>query len=145
MSRHNSEPVELIGNANDNGLAMMLATLIGQNLTDHPELLDGFAQVRGRVALVAEDAEVSLTLHFRGGKLDVFDGILGTPDLTIRTGSDEIISLSLLESTLFGLPDPRGEHMQKVAKAVYDGRLRIHGLPTHLPLLLRMSKILAVS
>lgn len=136
--------IELMEGTENNGLAAMVAGLIGQNLTDQPALTRPFTELTGRVALVAQDVGVALTLHFRGGSLDVHNGIVGMPDLTVVTGSDEILSLSLLETTHFGLPDPRGEHLRKIARALLSDQLRIYGVVRHLPLLLRLSRILAV-
>jgi len=136
--------VELIGDANDNGLANMIGTLISQNLEDNKELSRDLARMDGRVALIAQDVGVSLTLHFSRGRLSIYDGIVGLPDITLRADSDEILSLSLVESTHFGLPDPRGEHLQKVAKAAWNGRLRLYGLVANLPLLARLNRLMAV-
>ena len=136
--------IELMEGAQDNGLAIMVAGLIGQNLLDQPGLAQRFAQMAGRVALVAQDAGVALTLHFQRGELRVWNGIVGMPDLTVVTGSDEIVSLSLLETTRFGLPDPRGEHLRKIARALTRDQLRIYGVFRHLPLLLQLSRLLTV-
>lgn len=136
--------VELVGNAENNGLASMVGSLIQQNLEDKPALKRDLNRARGRVALIAQDVDVSLTLHFTGGRLEIFDGILGLPDVTLRTGSDEIVALSLLESNRLGLPDPRGENIRKVFKALREGRFRIYGLLGNLPLVMHMSKLMAV-
>ena len=132
MTQH-ATPVEWIGNASDNGLASMIGTLISQNLEDHQELRSDLARMHGRVALIAEDVGVSLTLEFTNGKL------------FIHAGSDEILSLSLVESTDLGLPDLRGEHLQKVAKGLWQGRLRLYGFVVNLPLLVRLNRLMAVS
>jgi len=144
MTQH-AAPVEWVGNASDNGLASMIGTLISQNLEDHQELRSDLARMHGRVALIAEDVEVSLTLQFMQGRLLIHDGIVGLPDITLRAGSDEILSLSLVESTTLGLPDLRGEHLQKVAKGLWQGRLRLYGFAANLPLLLRLNRLMAVS
>jgi hypothetical protein len=53
--------------------------------------------------------------------------------------------LSLMETGPFGLPDPRGEVVRDVARAMREGKVRIHGLPAALPLLARFSNLLAVA
>src|SRR4029077_5554385 len=101
--------IELAPGAENNGLAGMLCALILQNLNDKPKKRDDFAKLRGRIAIVAEDAAVSLTLVFEGNMLTIYDGIVGVPDVTVRADSDDIVQLSLVELTPFlGLPNPRG-------------------------------------
>ena len=144
MSQAGTSLVEFVGSACDNGFANMVGTLISQNIEDHHELAQDLIRMRGRVALVAEDVGVSLTLQFANGQLFIHDGIVGLPDVTLRAGSDEILSLSLIESTPLGLPNVRGENLQKVAKALWQGRLRLYGLAANLPLVVRLSRLMAV-
>jgi hypothetical protein len=136
--------VELAPGAGDNGLAVMMATMMGQNLEDHPDRLDAFARLVGRVAIVAEDAEVALTMELTGGRAIVHDGIVGIPDLTIRGSSEVIADMSRMETGRFGLPDPRGEVNRAMFAALREKRLRIFGLPAALPLLARLGKVLAI-
>ncbi|HEY8427694.1 MAG TPA: hypothetical protein VIL20_04940 [Sandaracinaceae bacterium] len=136
--------VELAPGAGDNGLAVMLATLMSQNLEDHPERRSAFERLRGRVAIVAEDADVALTMEMQGGRVIVHDGIVGIPDLTIRGTSEIIADMSRMETGRFGLPDPRGEVNRAMVAALRDKKLRIYGLPAALPLLVRFGKVLAI-
>ena len=61
--------IELAPGADDNGLAIMMATMMSQNLDDHPDRVTAFERLVGRVAIVAEDADVALTMEFRTMKL----------------------------------------------------------------------------
>lgn len=135
--------IELASHADENGLALMLATLMAENLAAHPERHRTFSRLRGRVAIVAEDAGVSLTIEFQRGRAILHDGIWGIPDVTIRGGAQEIGDLSRMES-LGPLPDPRGEVNRAMWHALREGKLRIFGLPWGLPLLLGMGDLLAV-
>jgi hypothetical protein len=112
----------------------------------------------GVVAIVADDAEVALTLAFDGGRLRVFSGVLGVPDVLIRGSSDTILALSNLRlSTPLGLPiPPRGDEegrkvLREVVRAMRTGSLRTEapagsafGLLRHLPLLLRLTRVMSV-
>lgn len=135
--------IELAPGADDNGLATMLATLMAQNLVDHPDRQRAFLRLAGRVAIVAEDADVALTMEFRRGRLIVHDGIVGIPDLTIRGGFEQIGDMSRMEN-IGPLPDPRGEVNRAMARALREKKLRIFGLPWGLPLLVGMGEVLAV-
>jgi hypothetical protein len=145
--------VTLAPGADDNGLAHMLAGLVSQNLLAKPHKLEDFAALDGRVAVVAEDADVALTLHFHlGGRLVIHDGIFGIPDLTIRGPSDAIIALSNLPvATPLGLPIPRPGDLEAlgavrvVASCLRSGTLRIHGAVFHLALFLKLGHVLSVN
>jgi hypothetical protein len=137
--------IELAPGAGDNGLAMMLATMMSQNLDDHPDRRSGLERLQGRVAIVAEDADVALTIDFQRGRVVMHDGIVGIPDLTIRGESEIIADLSRMETGRFGLPDPRGEVNRAMVRALREKRLRIFGLPAGLPLLAGMGKVLAIA
>ena len=136
--------VELAPGASENGLAIMMATMMSQNLEDHPERHAVFDRLGGRVAIVAEDADVALTMDFRDRRAVVYDGIVGIPDVTVRGSWELIADLSRMENGPFGLPDPKGEVNRAMAQALRDGTLKIYGLPAGLPLLARLGTVLAI-
>ena len=136
--------IELAPGASDNGLAIMMATMMSQNLEDHPERRPAFDRLLGRVAIVAEDADVALTMAFEGGRAIVHDGIVGIPDVTVRGSAELIADLSRMETGPLGLPDPKGEVNRAMVDAIRARRLRVYGLPAGLPLLARLGKVLAI-
>jgi len=138
--------IELAPGSENNGMAEMIAGLIRQNLEDRPDKLPDFFRLSGRVSIVAEDVEVALTMEFARGQLIVHDGIVGIPDVTIRGTSEDIINLSLVETTTrFGLPNPRGETFQKVLSATKQGRIHVYGALPNLLLMARLSKVMSVN
>lgn len=159
-----NQQVEVHPNAEDNGFAHMMATLVAQNLIDHPERRRLFAETIGRVAMVVTDAEVAITLDFLGGKLIVRNGIYGIPSILMRGSAEIIGDLSRMESlgSLLGnlkfqsplmnklrrvldqIPDPRGPVNRAIASATRSGDLTVSGLPRNLPLLLKTSELLAI-
>src|SRR5271170_3766384 len=111
--------IVLAPGAEDNGLANMLADLVRQNLDAKPHKQRDFRALQGSFSIVADDAEVALTLQFERGKLTIFDGIVGIPDVTIRGGSDVILALSNMPlSTRLALPipNPRDKEAVKVVR-----------------------------
>src|SRR5690349_9368619 len=94
--------------AEQNGLASMLASLLQQNLEAKPHKNRDFVALEGVVAIVADDADVALSLRFERGRLTIFDGIEGIPDATVRGNSETILALSNLPLTRrLSLPLPR--------------------------------------
>ena len=90
------------------------------------------------MAIVAEDAEVALTLRFSGGKLTIFDGIVGIPDVAVRASSDAIINMSNIPLTSFGAPFPGLRDkagiavMRDVFTSMRNGTFKVHGGAAHI-------------
>lgn len=144
--------VQLAPGAEENGLAMMLRDLVTQNLEAKPHKMDDFASLDGSVAIVADDADVALTMRFRGGKLTIHDGIVGVPDVTIRGPSEAVLALSNMPlATRLGLPipNPRDAEAVKTVKTVMgamrNGKLHVYGMAFHLPLVMRLTKVMSIN
>jgi hypothetical protein len=135
--------IEIAPSAIDNGLANMLATMMTQNVADHPERAKVLERLNGRLAIFAEDAEVAVTWVFENGRATVHDGIVGIPDLTLRGGFEQIGDMSRMES-LGPVPDPRGPVNRAMWRAVREGKLRVHGLPRGLALLLAFGEVMQI-
>lgn len=138
--------VDIDASAEQNGLAQMVAGLILQNLLEHPSKRADFARLRGKVAIVAEDADVAMTLAFKGNMVTVSDGIAGVPELTVRARSEDIVQLSMLELIpRLGLPNPLGTAAREIFQKSQAGHVRVYGALLHLPTLLRLSRLLSVN
>lgn len=147
--------ISLAPGADSNGLATMLADLVRQNLESKPHKKKDFDAISGNVAIVAEDAEVALTMRFDEGRLVIHDGIVGIPDVTLRGGSDTILALSNFPLTRLGgrvtlpLPDPRDKAAVATLKSVMAdltrGRFHIYGMAFHLPMLMRLTRVMSVN
>jgi hypothetical protein len=142
-----SAPVlELYPGVSEHGFASMMAELLRTNLQDHPAKIGDFVAMKGRVALVAEDAETAVTLIFMAGKLRVYAGVHGVPDLVIRGSSEALIDLSRIPplSRLPALPDPRSDITRSLVRALMEKRLRVVGGLRRPGLLLRLGRILSI-
>jgi hypothetical protein len=143
--------IALAPGADENGLAVMLCELVRQNLETNPHKVPDFEALSGVVAIVAEDAEVSLTLCFDRGDLRIYSGVMGVPDVVIYGTSDTIMALSNMPLTKSGLPIPRRgdkeaqELVRSVLRAVRNRSFRIQGMFRHLPLLMRLTKVMSVN
>jgi hypothetical protein len=144
--------IELAPGAEENGLASMLADLVRQNLEAKPQKKADFDALKGSVAIVADDADVSLTLRFDSGALTIHDGIVGIPDVTIRGSSDTILALSnmpLMTKLGLPIPHPRDKEAVKTVRGVMDamreGKFHIYGLAFHLPLLMRLTRVMSIN
>ncbi len=142
--------IALAPGAEDNAFATMLADLVRQNLDSKPHKKKDFAELDGTVALVADDAEVSLTLEFRRGRLVLHDGIKGVPDVAVRGSSDAIMALSNVPLTRpLALPIPTDrsslDAMRSMIRATRTGELKVFGMLGNLGLLSRLTRVMSVN
>lgn len=146
-------PIFWAPGAEDNGLAVMLGTLVRQNLQAKPNKRPDFDALHGRVAIVADDIDVALTLHFeRGGKLTIHDGIAGIPDVTVRGPSEAIVALSNIPLTRrFHLPIPRRgdtvaiDAVRTLFRAIGQRSLHVYGAVLHPSLVMKLTSVMSVN
>ncbi|AKV02097.1 hypothetical protein AKJ09_08760 [Labilithrix luteola] len=142
--------VQLAPGAEENAFAQMLADLVRQNIESKPHKKKDFDAIDGTVALVADDAEVALTLEFRLGRLVVHDGIYGVPDVAVRGSSDAIMTLSNVPLTRpLALPIPTDrpslDVLRSMVRATRTGELKIFGMFRHMGLLNRVTRVMSVN
>lgn len=142
--------IALAPGAEDNAFATMLADLVRQNLEAKPHKKKDFDALDGTVALVADDADVALTLEFRRGSLVLHDGIKGVPDVAVRGSSDAIMALSNVPLVRpLGLPIPTDrtslETLRQMMRATRTGELRIFGMLGNMGLLSRLTRVMSVN
>lgn len=135
--------IRLAQGAEEAALALMLEELMQQNLKDKPQLEKDFNALNIGAGIVAEDADVQLTLDFRKGTLTIHNGLVGNPKIVIRTDSNSLLELTALKIK-FGLPYFFDENGLAVTKKFLKRELRIKGL-THLIALIHITRILSVS
>lgn len=118
--------IELAPSAVDHPFAEMMATLLRQNLDDHPRKAALALTLEGAMTLVVADLDVRVTLVFERGRIVVHGDLFGLPDVTIRATSELVPKLSLLELVKrgpFHLPDSRGAVAKELAAAEERGEL----------------------
>lgn len=130
--------------ARDVGLAEIMVNLIRQNLDQKPKRMASFAGLRIIVFLTARDIGITITLAFRKGKLTVYNGAMGIPDLRIVADHDIILELSLIRIWL-GIPNTFDKTGREVLKNLLSGRLRIEGLLRHPLQLTRLTRVISVN
>lgn len=149
------DAIALAPGAEENAFATMLADLVRQNLESKPHKRRDFDALDGTVALIADDADVALTLEFRGGpgrrgQLTLHDGIRGVPDVAVRGSADAIMALSNVPLTRpLALPVPTDrpslEVLRGMIRATRTGELKVHGMLGHLGLLSRLTRVMSVN
>lgn len=130
-------------NASEIPFSFILSDLIESNLKQKPEKMRTFNNLYGAIAIDLKDIEASVTLFFQGGKLRIEQGIVGKPDLVIRTDSDKVIGLNSI-NIKFGLPYYFDEPGMTVLKQLVNGDLQVEGMLSHPIKLTRLTKIMSV-
>ena len=148
------QAISLAPGAENNAFATMLADLVRQNLESKPHKKKDFAALaRGRgatIALVADDADVALTLEFRDGRLVLHDGIRGVPDVAVRGSADAIMALSNVPLTRpLALPIPTDrsalEVLVSMVRATATGELKVLGMLGNFRVLSRLTRVMSVN
>jgi hypothetical protein len=140
----NEQTIIVDEGALENGLAVMLADLMRQNMEQHPEKERCFNWMKGSVAITAPDAEVSMTMFFNRGSCVIFNGVVGKPDLHVQADSELVLNLSNVP-VRFGLPnlaDPAG---QNLIKRLLSRDLKVDGLAFHPILLTLLQNVISVA
>ncbi|MCC6213852.1 MAG: hypothetical protein IT376_03220 [Polyangiaceae bacterium] len=140
--------VDLGPGADRDALAVELAELVRRNVTDS-DARAAFEELRGSVALIATDANTTLTLRFDLGRLVVHEGLVGVPEISVRGALEDLRDLGRLrlpgrslDATGAGAGRERGGVLRGLARALATRRLEIYGLWSHPRLVLRLLRVL---
>jgi len=140
-----SDPtIKVDRSAQENGLALMLADLLSQNIEQHPAKIKHFRRLNGNVCITAKDAEVTLTMVFDRGNCVVHDGILGKPKLSIETDSEAVLGLSTVPLRV-GLPDIFNKQGRAMLGQILSGKIKIKGLLFHPLMLVALTNVFSVN
>lgn len=146
--------VTLDAQAADNGLALMLQGLLAESIAADAGKRRAFEAMTSTLAIVAPDAEVTVTLVFGDGRCTIYDGMRHEPALVITADSGKIPEMSLLKIR-YGLPWLLDENGQSFVRSLIKREIRIDGLikipPTPIKTaraaldLVRLTRILSVN
>lgn len=136
------DPVEVVlADAEPSGLAEMVAGLVRANLARHPERTALLR--RAVVELDAVDADVTITVRMRTGRVEIANGPDDAADIEIHAPSQGLLDLSTAPLR-FGLPDPLRPRGRAVLREVAARRVRISGMLRHPLVLSRFARLLSV-
>lgn len=126
--------------AEPSGLASLLGGLVEQNLARDPgreRLLKP-----SLVTIAAPDAGVAVTLRIDPQRVVVIDGIDPRAGVAVSADSNRLLTFTAAPLR-FGLPDALHAPGRAALADVLTGRIRIHGMITHLPQVVRLTKLLS--
>ena len=135
--------LNISNNAQDVPFSFILADLLAGNIAKSPAKQQTYKKMKGVVAIDLPDIETVVTLIFGQGKLIIEAGIVHNPAIIIKTSSDLVMDLNLL-NIRWGLPYYFDEAGRRVVGHLLSGRLKIKGMFSHLVLLTHLTIIMSV-
>lgn len=135
--------VELIG-PEPSGLAQMLAAIVHANLSRHPERASLLEGKPGVVRITAVDAQVTVSLEFRAGRLRVYSGErTSPPDVHLMADSETLTGFSSVPQ-LGPIPHPFKAEGRAVLRKAFRGQVKVKGAARNGRLLKRMRGVMAM-
>ena len=138
-----SYDIKITDGAKTLGLPDMLKNLIGQNLTENPQKVVDFLQLRIRIGLMIIDADITITLAFDNGRLTIYPGHRKPVHIFVEAAADILMALSN-QTIKWGLPYYFDETGREILTAMKTGRLKARGMLFHLPSMIRFSRVMSV-
>jgi hypothetical protein len=135
--------LNIVNNAADVPFSLIVQELIAGNIAKSPSKQEIYKKMKGVAAIDLPDIEAAVTLIFEQGKLAIEAGIVHNPAIIIKTSSDLVTDLNLLNIRL-GLPYYFDAAGRRVLGHIFRGRLKIKGMFFHLVLLTRLTIIMSV-
>lgn len=125
-----------------NGLAEMLAGLLGANLSAEPRRERWLRPAV--VEIVALDADVRATVRLSAGEVEVANGPAdASVQVRVRGRAQDLLALAATP-LVFGLPNPLRREGRSVLGRVLRRRVRIAGMLRHPVVLSRFARLLSV-
>jgi hypothetical protein len=135
--------ISLAPSAEEVPMAGMLADMLKANL-EKPEKLKDFNNLKARVYLYAKDADAGITMDFDKGKLVVYGGEEGKPDISITTDAATLLELANI-NIKFGMPNYFDKTGREIVKKLLKRELKIKGMFAHLGALTKVTKIMSLN
>jgi hypothetical protein len=126
------------------GLAAMLSDLIRQNLEQNPSKWADFNKLATVVSIEVIDAEVTVTLTFARGALDIHTGALDSASIRISTTAELVLALCMVKIS-HGIPNFFERHGGKLLGSLLKGEVRIAGIARHPIQLVRFTRLMSVN
>jgi hypothetical protein len=135
--------LHIVNNAADVPFSFIVQELIAGNIEKSEAKYAVFQKMQGVTAIDLPDIEATITLIFQWGNLTIEPGIVHNPAIIIKTSSDLVTDLNLL-NIRWGLPYYFDAAGRRVLGHIFRGRLKIKGIFLHLVLLTRLTIIMSV-
>lgn len=142
-----SYAVNLYDGPQANGVASIVAPLLGQNLASHPSRVKIARRMPRPVTFVSTDTDTACTVVFGTDEAVVYNDVVGRPSVTVIATVDQILDISQLPMKAGGLI-PVGfftDRGLRVLKSILTRQLVVKGLLTHTVTALRTIALVSIA
>lgn len=140
-------PVHLYDTDEANGVASIVAMLLGQNLEKFPDRIKFARNISRPICIVSTDTDSACSIIFGADEAVVYNDIVGRPVVTVIATVDQILDISQLKMKSGGLL-PVGFFTArggKILKDILTHKLVVKGLLTHTVTALRTIALVSVA
>lgn len=135
--------LNITNNASDVPFSCIVQELLSRNIERSETKYATYKKMRGIAVIDLSDIETAISLHFNRGSLTIEPGVSPGAAIHIRTSSDQVVDLSVL-NIRWGLPYYFNQAGRNVLGLIFSGKIRIKGLLTHPILLTRLTIVMSV-
>ncbi|MFZ0011884.1 MAG: hypothetical protein WAL97_08280 [Halobacteriota archaeon] len=135
--------LNITNHASDVPFSFIVQELLTGNIEKSKTKYATYKKMRGIAVIDLPDIETAISLHFNKGSLTIEPGISRGALILIRTSSDRVMDLNVL-NIRWGLPYYFNEAGRKVLGLIFSGKIKIKGLLTHPILLTHLTIIMSV-
>lgn len=141
----NDIEIEIQKEVSEIGLSEIIASLIKENCAQSKSKRDIFLKLEGDVRIVARDAEVSVLLSFKKGRL-IIEPVNDekSADLTIIANSEDIVSLSNIK-LIGGYPLLINKEGLKLLKKIFTKGIILKGAINNLGFTLNLLRLFSIN
>ncbi len=111
---------------------------------ENPVKVKVFDKLKARVYIFAKDAEAGITLNFEKGKLTVYGGQEGQPELAITTDATTLLELANINIKA-GMPWYFDETGRSILRKLLKKELKIKGMYAHPLKLTAVTKVMSLN
>lgn len=129
-----------------NGVANIIATLLGQNFQSYPSRINVARRIAQPITVFSTDTDSACTVIFGTDEAVVYNDVVGKPVVTVIATVNQILDVSQLQMKAGGLI-PTGFFTKRgirVLGAIISGQLVVKSLLTHTVTALRTIALVSV-
>ncbi len=135
--------IQIAPDAEAVALASMVADVVESNLEAHPERIKIFNRMKGDIGIEASEAQVGITMAFRGGECVFHDEMGPACKLRIRADTDTLMEVTNL-NIKFGIPWLFDETGISIVRHLLKRELKVGGILIHPLMLIQLLIVLSV-
>lgn len=129
----------------ENGLALMLASLLQQNAVERPEKTPLLTSMKRTFSIIGRDLGLIVTLAFSKAGVVVHDGVVGAPHIIIIADSETLLDLTRLRVLHGAVPVMWDEVGRSVFDKMRSGELVVKGAVPYLRDVGRFALLMSVN